>query len=100
MNPAANSSTKSDGLMSASPLRLSLRVFAVFTAVYLCSWAGHYTTGDGAIKIAWTKAMLFGRATETGSTETVVSKYGIGHSLLAIPPIGIAHFIQKTIGVR
>jgi hypothetical protein len=86
--------------MSASPLRLSLRVFAVFTAVYLCSWAGHYTTGDGAIKIAWTKAMLFGRATETGSTETVVSKYGIGHSLLAIPPIGIAHFIQKTIGVR
>jgi hypothetical protein len=92
--------TNNDGAASASPLRLSHRVFALFAALYLCTWAGHYTTGDGAIKIAWAKAML-GHAAETGSAQNAVySKYGIGHSLLAVPPLAIAYFVQKTTGVR
>ena len=92
-------STNNDGGAPASPLRFSLRVFALFAVIYLCTWAGHYTTGDGAIKIAWAKAMLFGN---TGGTaqNAAYSKYGIGHSLLALPPLAIAHFIQKTTGVR
>jgi hypothetical protein len=94
-------STNNDGVAAASPLRLSLRVFALFAAVYLCTWAGHYTTGDGAVKIAWAKAMLFGHSAETGSTQNAVySKYGIGHTLLAVPPLAAAYFIQKTTGVR
>lgn len=94
-------STNVDGAAPPSPLQLSLRVFALFTAIYLCTWAGHYTSGDGAIKIAWAKAMLFGHSAETGSMPQAVNfKYGIGHSLMAVPPLAIAHFIQKTTGVR
>ena len=85
----------------ASPLRLSLRVFALFTVIYLCTWAGHYTTGDGALKIAWGKTMLFGNSAEGGTAPIAAySKYGIGHSLLALPPLAIAHFVQKATGVR
>jgi hypothetical protein len=42
-------------LPPADSLRLSLRVFALFTVVYLCTWAGHYTSGDGSIKIVRTR---------------------------------------------
>jgi hypothetical protein len=85
----------------ASPLRLSLRVFALFTLIYLCTWAGHYTTGDGSFKIAWAKAMFLGHDSGvTPDQNGVYSKYGIGHSLLAIPPLAIAHFIQVRTGIR
>ncbi len=85
----------------ASPLKLSIRVFALFSAVYLCTWAGHYTTGDGASKIAWAKSMFLGQNAEKGPAQnTASSKYGIGHSLLAVPPLAIAHFIQRTTGVH
>jgi len=94
-------STNNDGVAVASPLRLSIRVFALFTAVYLSTWAGHYTSGDGSIKVAWAKAMLFGHSAEAGSTQTTAySKYGIGHTLLAAPPLAAAYFIQRTTGVR
>jgi hypothetical protein len=84
-----------------SPLRLSLQVFALLAAVYVCTWAGHYTTGDGATKIAWAKAMLFGHTAQDSSGQhAIYSKYGIGHSLLALPPLAAAYFIQKTTGVR
>lgn len=86
---------------TAKPLALSLRILLVFTAIYLCTWAGHYTSGDGAHKIAWAKVMLFGRNSGmTPDQNGVYSKYGIGHSLLAIPPLAIAYAIQKTTGIR
>lgn len=84
----------------ANPLRIALRVFALFTVIYLCTWAGHYTSGDGAYKVAWAKAML-GQTSEIGPDQNgVSSKYGIGHSLLAVPPLAIAHFIQTRTGIR
>jgi hypothetical protein len=88
-------------LTSVSPLRLSSRVFVLFAVMYLCSWAGHYTTGDGSYKIAWAKVMFLGHdAGITPDPSGVYSKYGIGHSLLAVPPLAIAHFIQTRTGVR
>jgi hypothetical protein len=73
----------------------------LFTAIYLCTWAGHYTSGDGSYKIAWAKAMLLEPSPGALQGQNVVySKYGIGHSLLAVPPLAAAHFIQKTIGIR
>jgi len=90
-----------DAAAPASPLRLSVRVFGLFMAIYLCSWGGHYTTGDGAIKVAWAKAMFLGQTAENGSSQNaVISKYGIGHSLLAVPPLAAAHFIQKITKIR
>jgi hypothetical protein len=93
--------TKNDAVAPASAVRLSIQVFALFLAIYLCTWGGHYTTGDGASKVAWAKAMFSGQASETGSEQkTVYSKYGIGHSLLAVPPLAVAYFIQKTTKIR
>jgi len=88
--------------VTANPLRLSLRVFAVFTLIYICTWAGHYTSGDGSYKVAWAKQML---GQDPGSTVSpgpngVYSKWGIGHSLLAVPPLAAAYWIRKTTGIR
>jgi hypothetical protein len=92
----------SDALgVSANPLRLSLRVFALFALIYLCTWAGHYTTGDGGYKIGWAKVMFLGHAAGVSpGPNGVYSKYGIGHSLLAIPPLAAAYWIRKTTGIR
>ncbi len=89
-----------NGEAVAAPFRLSLRVFAVFTAVYLCTWAGHYTTGDGSYKVAWAKTMFLGRAAVAVPGQSTVSKYGIGHSLLAVPPLAAAYLIQKKTGIH
>ena len=86
---------------TANPLRLALRVFVVFAVVYLCTWGGHYTSGDGAHKVDWAKAMLFGQAPGVSPDQNgIYSKYGIGHSLLAIPPMAAAYLIQKTTRIR
>lgn len=85
----------------ASPLRLSFRIFALFTLIYLCTWAGHYTSGDGQHKIAWAKVMFLGRASGISPEQNgAYSRYGIGHSLLAIPPLAMAHFITARTGIR
>src|SRR5579864_7473740 len=96
-----SNSRNNDVVAQASPARVSLRVFALFAVVYLFTWAGHYTTGDGAYKIAWAKAIFLSHNAETGAGQNALqSKYGIGHSLLAVPPLAIAYFIQKESGVR
>ena len=87
-------------LAPADSRQLSLRVLALFALIYLCSWAGHYTSGDGSYKIAWAKALLHGQGFEGGSPGHVYSKYGIGHTLIAIPPLAAADFIHKTTGIR
>ena len=83
-----------------SPLRLAVRVFALFTIIYLCTWGGHYTSGDGSYKVAWAKAMLGHTAGLSLDQNGAYSKYGIGHSLLAIPPLAIAYVIQEKTGIR
>jgi hypothetical protein len=88
------------GKIPPSSLTLSLRVFAAFLVIYLCSWAGHYTSGDGAHKIAWAKAMMGQSPGMSPDQNGVYSKYGIGHSLLAMPGLEVSHLIQKHTGVR
>ena len=83
-----------------SPPRVALQVLALFTLIYLSTWAGHYTTGDGSYKIAWSEAMLGHPVIMTPVVNGVYSKYGIGHSLLAVPPLAIAHVVQRITGVR
>ena len=92
----------SDALgVPAIPLRLSLRVFALFTLIYLCTWGGHYTSGDGSYKVGWAKVMFLGHAAGISPDQNgVYSKYGIGHSLLAVPPLAAAYWIRKTTGIR
>ncbi len=88
---------------SVDPLavRRAGRVFLVFLALYLFTWAGHYTSGDGFQKIAWGRAMLFHHSADIDPGPGVAySKYGIGHSLIAIPPLAIAHYVQKTFGIH
>lgn len=77
----------------------SVRVFLLFFTIYLLTWGGHYTSGDGAQKIAWAKAILFGPSAELKpDANGVYSKYGIGHSLVAMPALAVASFIQRRTG--
>jgi hypothetical protein len=75
-------------------------VFLLFSAVYLSTWAGHYTSGDGRFKMDWAKAMFLGRSAAGLRQNVVISKYGIGHSLLAVPPLAIAYIVNKETGIR
>src|SRR5271155_1482302 len=88
------------GLAPGAPLGFSVRVFLLFSAIYLSTWAGHYTSGDGRFKIDWAKAMFLGRSGAGLDPNAVVSKYGIGHSLLAVPPLAIAYLVNKKTGIR
>jgi len=47
--------------------------------------------------------MLLGKAAGISTYQNqngVYSKWGIGHSLLAVPPLAVAYLIQKTTGIR
>src|SRR5579859_1298281 len=91
----------SDALGEArNPRRISIQVFALFSLIYICTWAGHYTSGDGSYKVAWAKAMLGQTSSIAADQNGVYSKYGIGHSLLAVPPLAVSHFIQAKTGIR
>ncbi len=82
-------------------MRFPLKVFVVFCAIYLLTWGGHYTTGDGSYKIAWARVMLYGSPERMQpGANGVCSKYGIGHSLIAMAPLAAAAFIQKHTGIR
>lgn len=83
-----------------SPVGLSLRMFVLFSIVYLFTWAGHYTTADGSSKLAWTKALLSGHVVAFLPNGDPVSRYGIGHSLLAIPSIALAELVNKVTGIH
>jgi hypothetical protein len=39
-------------------LTIPVRIFIVFTAIYLATWGGHYTYGDGAFKVDCAKTIL------------------------------------------
>jgi len=82
-------------------VRRTVQVFLLCTGLYLLTWAGHYTTGDGSYKVAWAKSMFLRHSAviDVGNGPTYC-KYGIGHSLIAIPPLALAHFIWRTTGIR
>jgi hypothetical protein len=57
-----------------------------FGIIYWLTWAGHFTSGDGAQKVAWAKAMLFSHTASISTTGDIqFSKYSVGHSLIAMP---------------
>src|SRR5579883_1712989 len=70
-------------------------IFWTFVLAYSLSWAGHYSSGDGMQKVAWAKRILAGHL---GGEQ--VSKYGIGHSLLALLPLGLARAIAKISHIK
>ena len=81
-------------------VRLS-RVFLVFLLLYFSTWAGHCTSGDGSIKVAWAKSMLYRHSANiAGDGRVAYSKYGIGQSLLAMPPLLVADVVQAITGRR
>lgn len=84
----------------APPSRLFWLVFLLFSVVYLSTWAGHYTSGDGTHKVEWAKAMLLGQPSRDAGQNGVISKYGIGHTLLALPPLAIAYIVHKETGIH
>src|SRR5437879_2016724 len=76
-------------------------IFWVFLCLYSLTWGGHYTSGDGAEKVAWAKAILFHGSANIGTEmRPAYSKYGIGHSLLAILPVEAAHLTRQLTGVH
>jgi hypothetical protein len=81
--------------------RASVRVFLLFTGIYLLTWGGHYTSGDGSYKVAWAKAIFLDHSAviDMGHGPTV-SKYGVGHSLLAIPPLALARMLLIYTGIH
>jgi hypothetical protein len=83
-----------------APLTRALKIFLVFLAVYLATWGGHYTSGDGASKIAWAKVLLFGASAGVVPGPTgIYSKYGIGHSLIAMPALAASAIIRRETGL-
>ncbi len=89
-----------------SPLRRLLSrpagVFWVLLAIYLSTWAGHYTSGDGAIKVDWARGLLFRGSSRLdpaiGGPEEY-SFYPIGHTVLAMPALVMSHLTRKFMGV-
>jgi hypothetical protein len=79
----------------------SAKVFLVFFAIYLVTWGGHYTSGDGAHKIAWAKVLLGDSVTGIApDSNGVYSKYGIGHSLIAMPSLALSSLVTRHTGVH
>ena len=73
----------------------------VCALAYGLTWAGHYTSGDGATKVAWAEAMVFRHSADIDPGPAVAySQYGIGHSLLAIPSVAAARVVERATGLR
>ncbi|MBV8069456.1 MAG: hypothetical protein JO270_06090 [Acidobacteriaceae bacterium] len=78
-----------------------MRVFVFSFLAYLVTWGGHYTTGDGAHKIAWAKAMLSGHpALSQVNPDIPYSKYGVGHSVIAMAPLAASFLVHRYTGIR
>jgi hypothetical protein len=77
------------------------RVFACFFLAYLATWGGHYTSGDGATKRAWALAIWERQTADLDPGPAVAySKYGIGHTLLGIPPLAGSRAVEALGGPR
>ena len=78
-------------------------VFWVFLAIYLSTWPGHYTSGDGAVKVDWARGLLFRGSSRLDPSLKIpeeFSFYPIGHTLLAMPALVTSHLTQKFLGFR
>ncbi len=76
------------------------RVFFGFLLLYTLTWGGHYTSGDGAIKVEWARALLRGSSQLDPRFGVTYSQYGIGQTLLALPPIVVSGWLKRAAGIR
>jgi len=75
-------------------------IFALFLLVYLSTFAGHYTSGDGSDKRAWAEAIVLRHSADVDPGPAVrYSIWGIGHTLLAIPPLVAGELAAHSTGV-
>jgi len=75
-------------------------VFALFVLVYLSTFAGHYTSTDGWYKRAWADAIVWRHSADVDPGPAVhYSLWGIGHTLLAIPPLVAGELAARFTGV-
>jgi len=86
------------------PRRLGLstpaRLFWLFLALYLMTWGGHYTSGDGLRKVQWAKQIVSGGPYWLDTMTGAPPKYGIGHSLVAAPGMFISSVLQSRLGLH
>ena len=83
-------------------LRRPIGVFFVFLGIYLLTWPGHYTSGDGSMKIDWARGLLFRGSSRLDPAIGGVEEYSffpIGHTLLAMPPLVISHLTRTFFGI-
>ena len=52
--------------LPGQPSRNALKILLLFLVIYSLTWAGHYTTGDGAQKVAWAKSMFLRQSADIG----------------------------------
>jgi hypothetical protein len=85
----------------ASILRRPMGICLIFGCIYLLTWGGHYTSGDGFQKIAWARSMLFRHTANLNEAgPPAFSKYSVGHSLLTIPVLAAANLITRFTHIR
>jgi len=94
----------------AKPTQLAVRpiaapkkihpVFWAFLLIYLGTWAGHYTSADAAQKIQWARQIIAGGPYWVDLTTGNAPKYGIGHSLISIPPLIAARLVNRFTGIH
>lgn len=78
-------------------------VFLVFFVIYLITWPGHYTTGDGAIKVDWARGLLFRGSSKLDPViggKLEYSFFPVGHTILAIPSLLASKLVKDVTGVR
>jgi hypothetical protein len=98
---SAPAATNAPETAAAGRLQKPLAVFAFFMLVYTLTWGGHYTSGDGAEKVAWARAMIFHASADIDPGPGVAyTKYGVGHALFAAPAMAAAHLIRSSTGIR
>ena len=87
--------------MTAASLTRPTTVFAVFTVAYLLTWGGHLATGDGTVKLAWATALVDRQSADIDPGPDIeYSKYGVGHSLAAVPSVLASRVVQRLGGPR
>ncbi|HXZ80829.1 MAG TPA: hypothetical protein VEG30_12930 [Terriglobales bacterium] len=86
-------------IQSSSRTKLAW-VFWTLLFVYSLTWAGHYTSGDGAQKVQWARQILAGGPYLTDVVTGHPPKYGVGHTILALPPLLLSKILLAARGLH
>jgi hypothetical protein len=76
-------------------------VFLIFVLVYLTTYGGHYTSGDGFFKRAWAEAIVWRHSANIAPGQPPqYSMYPIGPTLLSIPPLVLGRLATASFGLH